>query len=156
MMYRCFGLRAAALVVISLAGADPATAGPLVMKNIQTASFPCDSTPRSMTWTNTYGMPIFIKGSRLQYRASTTLQADILVTVSRLSDLAMIHSKTWENLPTSTDSGRAPTDSITFAPDYMQVAAGDSVLLWHMCNFRGGAQGNFNAEAQFWFTVLNP
>lgn len=153
-MHRSLGVTIGVLLTM-LAGVHSASAGPLNLVSITIpAVVPCTSTPTpgSVTWTNPYGVTIYIKASRLfAYTYNTIAQVD--VTLNRLTGLVPIHGMSWR-LGGTTAGSVIADDKTTHTPDYFELGPGQSLLLYHQCTLVGGASsGSYNVSAQIYITV---
>jgi len=121
------------LAALLLLGADLRGA-----KVFDTGVFVCDAQPHVLEWRNPTGAPLRLKKLAIWMGMGRKGIADYEGTVYRISDGSLVASFAWDHYGEPNGPHTLVQD---FAPDWMDLAAGDGLRLWSWCDdFGEGAR----------------
>jgi len=118
---------------------------------LNTGAYPCDSSKRSSVWVNNTGKMIYIRSAMIWMGVDKDSVADICGSIERSSD-GMVFIFYGQD---AYANGRSPHQwSQNFAPDYIPLNSGDSLMTRYFCNGDGYKRGHH--IARIWFLDEKP
>jgi hypothetical protein len=116
---------------------------------LDTGSFACDGAMRTSRWTNGEGKPLYIRKAALWAGMSYNGKADYDGSLYRESDGSLVVHFAWDHYANPSQPHTITQD---FSPNWMELAAGDSLMLHSWCQRIAGKETEGHHVVTIWWS----